>query len=169
MLSPNRLAVVADFIRRAVLLPTMGAAAFDGFAWPCQAKKGRTQAQSFYNNAQWELGINIKRAAAAGFSADSGPVAEWKRLLGDLVAIRGNIGLGTPRVKISNPEDAVNAARSGGIDALRRLAAEAAAALKEAEKGTKPARKGARFVAKGPKGKVAPETPPVETPPVETK
>lgn len=126
---------------------------------PNIGKDGSSALWASYNNITWELVRAIRECSVKGVS---GPFLD--RCLAANTGLREHkhmFGGRRAASKVSDPAVAVAAAQSGGIEALRILAEQSAVALALAEKGLGAeqggARKGARYVAKGSKGKVAPK------------
>lgn len=152
MLSMNRLLFAETLFAAA----KVGAEALLAVKLPNIGKGGSSALWAAYNNVVWELSQALREALSKGLS---GPFLDRASVCNEgLRALRHLFGGRQAPHKISDPAVAVAAAQSGGISALEALLAQTQAALaaanagKDAEAGG--ARKGARYVSKGSKGKV---------------
>ncbi len=162
MLSMNRLLFAETLLAAAKI----GTEACLAVKLPNIGKGGSSALWASYNNIVWELSQALREALSKGLS---GPFIDRCKTCNEgLRALRHLFGGRKDAHKISDPAVAVAAAQSGGIGALEALLAQTQAALaaanagKGAEEGG--ARKGARYVVKGAKGKVSDAPAPIKPP-----
>ena len=152
MLSMNRLIFAETLLAAAKI----GIEALLALKLPNIGKGGSSALWAAFNNVVWELSQAIRESLSKGLS---GPFVDRCNVCNEgLRSLRHLFGVRQSPHKISDPSAAVAAAQSGGISALEALLAQTQAAIaaanagKDAEQGG--ARKGARYVVKGIKGKV---------------
>ena len=167
MLSMNRLLFAETLLTAAEL----GLEALLAVKLPNVGKGGSSALWAAFNNVVWELSLALREAMSKGLS---GPFVDRCNVVNTgLRSLRHLFGGRQAPHKISDPAVAVAAAQSGGIGALEALLAQTQAAIaaanagKGAEQGG--ARKGARYVVKGEKGKVPDAPAPIKPPKAKRK